>query len=69
MSSHPVVSRTKKRWVIAGAVLAVVGGGALAFGQATTQPVQTLPADVVWNPHETLVTLSSVMLMKCPYFW
>jgi hypothetical protein len=47
-------SRTKKRWVIAGALVAAIGGGALALGQTaprqpTLTPLQTLPADVAAN--------------------
>lgn len=55
MPTLPTQIRTKKRWVIAGAVAAAVGGGALAFAQATKQstptltPIQTLPADVAAN--------------------
>ena len=55
MPTLPTESRTKKRWVIAGALVAAVGGGALALAQATKQstptltPIQTLPADVAAN--------------------
>jgi hypothetical protein len=41
-------SRAKKRWMIAGALAAAIGGGALAFGQATA-PIPSLPADVAAN--------------------
>lgn len=53
MPTLPSQLRTKKVWVIAGAIAAAVGGGALAFGQTTRQPtltpIQTLPADVAAN--------------------
>lgn len=54
MPMFPPQLRTQKRWLIAAAVAAAVGGGALAFGQTTTRqptltPIQTLPADVAAN--------------------
>jgi hypothetical protein len=42
-------SSPKQRWAIAAALLAAVGGGALAIGQPPAQPVPTLPADVAAN--------------------
>jgi type IV secretory pathway VirB10-like protein len=55
MPTLPTQNRAQKRWMIAGALVAAVGGGALAFAQATKQstptltPIQTLPADVAAN--------------------
>jgi hypothetical protein len=50
MASSFMQSRTKKRWAIAGALAAAIGGGTLALGQQPAKPpVQTLPADVAAN--------------------
>jgi hypothetical protein len=55
MPTLPTPNGPHKRWLIGAAIFAAVGGGALAFAQATKQstptltPIQTLPADVAAN--------------------